>query len=418
MATFYEAIILDIFSKFDYNKTPREKIGGERMASEQKSCLLLYNEDYQKFDYGPYHPLQVGRLKLTMDLIRAYGLLPTELGRLEKTRPATEDEVLSFHTHDYWKILQEANSGHSDHDLTAYGLGPGDNPIFPGVLDWGCFCGGGAIQAGEGIIAGQGKIAFHIAGGMHHAHKNMASGFCYINDPVLVILYLLSRGKKVAYIDIDAHHGDGVQEAFYGTNKVLTISFHQNGTTLFPSTGFVQEIGTGQGVGYAVNVPLYPWTDDEVYCWAFMEIVPPILEAYAPDVLVTQLGVDTFYNDPLANLSLTTKGFCAVVKFFKELGLPWVALGGGGYHQVNVARAWTLAWSIMLGQEMGQEKLPDPFQKTIEQLDFHEEWLRAEDFQEEPAKKERAFLDARRAVKAIKDTIYPLLNMYGGGQWM
>ncbi len=388
------------------------------MIHHDKSYLLIYNEDYQRFDYGPHHPLQVGRLKLTMDLIQAYGLSPMGKAGLKKTRMATKEEVLSFHTHDYWQILEKANSGHCDLDLSSYGLGPGDNPIFPGVLDWGRFCGGGAIQAGEWILSGQGKIAFHLGGGMHHAHKNMASGFCYVNDPVLVILYLLSQGKKVAYIDIDAHHGDGVQEAFYRTSKVLTISFHQNGMTLFPSTGFVQEIGAGEGVGYAANIPLYPWTDDEIFSWAFMEIVPPILEAYGPDVIVTQLGVDSFYNDPLANLSLTTKGFCAAVRFFKNLALPWVALGGGGYHQVNVARAWTLAWSIMTDRELDQEKLPDPFQEAIRHLDYQEEWLRDEDFQEEPVKKERAFLDARRAVKAIKGTVFPLFNIYGGGPWM
>jgi len=388
------------------------------MPSEDRSCLLLYNEDYLKFDYGPYHPLQVGRLKLTMDLIEAYGLLPPRKGVLDKTRPTTKEEVLTFHTHDYWRILEQSNSGHSDFDLTAYGLGPGDNPIFPGVLDWACLCAGGAIQAGEWVTSAPGRIAFHIGGGMHHAHKNSASGFCYINDPVLVILYLLSLGKRVAYIDIDAHHGDGVQEAFYGTNKVLTISTHQNGNTLFPSTGFVQEIGTGQGVGYAVNIPLYPWTDDEVFSWAFQEIVPPILEAFAPEVIVTQLGVDTFYNDPLANLSLTSKGFCRAVQFFKGLGLPWVALGGGGYHQVNVARAWTLAWSIMVGAELGQEQLPEAFKQTIQKLDYHEQWLRAEEFQEESEKRDRAYVDARRAVRAIKETIYPLLNLYGGGRWL
>lgn len=379
---------------------------------------MLYTEDYHKFDYGPHHPLQVGRLKLTMDLIRAYDLLPADKVVQQKTRMASQEEVLSFHTHDYLKVLKECNTGHCDLDLTAYGLGPGDNPIFPGVLDWGRLCAGGALQAGEWVLSGRGKIAFHIAGGMHHAHKSMASGFCYINDPVLVILYLLSQGKKVAYIDIDAHHGDGVQEAFYRTNKVLTISYHQNGTTLFPSTGFVQEIGAGQGVGFAVNVPLYPWTDDEIFCWAFFELVPPILEAFAPDVIVTQLGVDSFYNDPLANLSLTSKGFCSAVNFFKGLKLPWVALGGGGYHQVNVARAWTLAWSIMLERELGQEKLPVPFLETIQGIDNSDQWLRDEGFQEEPAKKERAFWDARRAVKDLKSTIFPVFGLYGGGQWM
>jgi acetoin utilization protein AcuC len=381
-------------------------------------CLLLYNDEYQRFDYGPHHPLQVSRLKLTMDLIAAYDLLPDDRGVQENTRLATKEEVLSFHTHDYWNSLHDANSGHSDLDLSAYGLGPGDNPIFPGVLDWGRFGGGGALQAGEWITSGQGERAFHIAGGMHHAHKNKASGFCYINDPVLVILYLLSQGKRVAYIDMDAHHGDGVQEAFYRTNKVMTISFHQNGTTLFPSTGFVQEFGAGEGVGFSVNVPLFPWTDDEIFVWSFSEVVPPLLEAFSPDVLVTQLGVDSFYNDPLANLSLTTKGFTGAVRFFKESGIPWVALGGGGYHLVNVARAWTLVWSIMLDRELGQERLPASFEETIHRLNYREEWLRDETFEEEPVKKERAFLEARRTVKSIKETIFPLFNIYGGRGWI
>jgi acetoin utilization protein AcuC len=381
-------------------------------------CLLLYSDAYHRFDYGPYHPLRVERLKLTMDLIDAYGLIPKTQCFKEKTRMATREEVLTFHTQDYWNILHEINSGTCDGDLTGYGLGPGDNPIFPGVLDWARLAAGGALQAGEWITSGRGAMAFHIAGGMHHAHKNRASGFCYINDPVLVILYLRSQGKKVAYIDIDAHHGDGVQEAFYRTNKVMTISFHQNGRTLFPSTGFVQEIGAGEGVGYSVNVPLYPWTDDEIFTWTFSEIVPPLLKAFAPEVIVTQLGVDSFYNDPLANLSLTSRGFTRAVRFFKELKIPWVALGGGGYHLVNVARAWTLAWSIMLDRELGQEKLPAPFQETINRLDFKEQWLRDEDFQEEPAKKERAFLEARRTVRTLKETVFPLFHIYGGGGWI
>jgi acetoin utilization protein AcuC len=379
------------------------------MDADKSCCLLLYNEDYLKFDYGPYHPLQVGRLKLTLDLIQTYGLLSGEKSHQEETRQATQEETLTFHTPDYWEVLRQANQGHSDLDLSAYGLGPGDNPIFPGVLDWARFCGGGAIQAGEWVASGRGRIAFHIAGGMHHAHKNLASGFCYINDPVLVILYLLSLGKKVAYIDIDAHHGDGVQEAFYRTNRVLTVSFHQNGQTLFPSTGFVPEIGLGQGLGYSVNVPFYPWTDDEIFIWAFHEVVPPLIKTFDPEVIVTQLGVDSFYNDPLANLNLTSRGFCSAIRFFKDLGLPWVALGGGGYHQVNVARAWTLAWSIMLDQELKQQRLPKAVRETVRRLNYDEEWLRDEDIPEDPLKKERAFHEARRTVKALKETIFPLI---------
>jgi len=171
----------------------------------------------------------------------------------------------------------------------------------------------------------------------------------------------------------------------------------------------VPEIGLGQGLGYSVNVPFYPWTDDEIFVWAFYEVLPPLIKTFDPDVIVTQLGVDSFYNDPLANLYLTSRGFCSAVRFFKELGLPWVALGGGGYHQVNVARAWTLAWSIMLDQELKQQRLPKAVRETVRRLNYDEEWLRDEDIPEDPLKKERAFQEARRAVKALKETIFPLI---------
>ncbi|MBI5585450.1 MAG: acetoin utilization protein AcuC [Deltaproteobacteria bacterium] len=380
--------------------------------------LLIYTDEYQRFDYGPYHPLQVKRLQWTVTLMEAYGLLAKRKTRMVTTRQATEAEALTYHTWDYLQILKQINSGSKGEELASYGIGPGDNPAFPGVLDWGLFCAGGALQAGEWVVSGQGPVAFHLAGGMHHAHKSSAAGFCYLNDPVLVILYLRSLGKRVAYIDIDAHHGDGVQEAFYHSREVLTISFHQNGRTLFPSTGFVSEMGAGPGTGYSVNVPLHPWTDDAIFSWAFDQIVPSLLQVFRPDVIVTQLGVDTFYNDPLANLSLTSKSFCHAVRFFKGLKIPWVALGGGGYHLVNVARAWTLAWSIMLGRELGQEKLPPDFQELIRPLNFNEEWLRDEDYQEQEPNWQRANVEAKGVVRAIQEAIFPFFNIFGYGQWM
>ncbi len=379
--------------------------------------LLITSDAYQRFDYGPTHPLQVKRLKLTVELIEAYGLLRGKKTRTLEARQASEEEVLTFHSWDYLQVLKEANSGRFQAEWGGYGLGPGDNPVFPGVLDWGLFCAGGALQAAEWVASGQGPVAFHIAGGMHHAHKSSASGFCYLNDPVLAIIHLLSRGLRVAYIDIDAHHGDGVQEAFYGTNRVLTLSFHQNGRTLFPSTGFVSEMGTGVGTGYSVNVPFFPWTDDQIFIWAFDQIVPSVLQAFQPEVIVTQLGVDTFYNDPLANLSLTSKGFCHAVRFFKGLDKPWVALGGGGYHPVNVARAWTLAWSIMRGRELGQESLPAPFQETLRGLGYDEKWLRDEEHREEEAKWQRANYEAKATVRAVQESIFPFFGLYTDCRW-
>ncbi len=379
--------------------------------------LLITSDVYQRFNYGPTHPLQVNRLKLTVELMEAYGLLGGKRTRTLETRRASEEEVLAFHTWDYLQVLKEANAGRFQGDWDGYGLGPGDNPVFPGVLDWGLFCAGGALQAAEWVASGRGPVAFHIAGGMHHAHKSSASGFCYINDPVLAVMHLLSRGLRVAYIDIDAHHGDGVQEAFYSTNRVLTLSFHQNGRTLFPSTGFVSEMGTGTGTGYSINVPFFPWTDDQIFIWTFDQIVPPLIQAFGPDVIVTQLGVDTFYNDPLANLSLTSKGFCHAVRFFKGMNIPWVALGGGGYHPVNVARAWTLAWSIMRDQELGQESLPTPFQETLRGLGYDEKWLRDEGHREDETRWQRANYEAKATVRAIQESLFPYFGLYTDCRW-
>jgi acetoin utilization protein AcuC len=172
---------------------------------------------------------------------------------------------------------------------------------------------------------------------------------------VLAILLLLRRGRRVAYIDIDAHHGDGVQAAFYHTDRVLTISLHETGRTLFPGTGFGYETGEGPGRGFSVNVPLPPEAGDELFVRAFSERVPREIGRFKPDVIVSQLGVDTFRDDPLAHLNVTTNGFSAVVEMIRSLAPKWVALGGGGYDVTAVARAWTIAWAIMNRVEPPEE---------------------------------------------------------------
>jgi len=164
----------------------------------------------------------------------------------------------------------------------------------------------------------------------------------------------------VAYIDIDAHHGDGVQDAFYETDRVLTISLHESGLYLFPGIGFVEEMGKGAGYRHAVNLPFAPYTDDELYLWAFEEIVPPLVRRFQPDVVVSQLGVDTHYRDPLTHLCLTTSGYVAAVTTIKKLAPRWLALGGGGYDVDVVARAWTLAYGVMSGQEF-PDNLPSAY---------------------------------------------------------
>jgi acetoin utilization protein AcuC len=219
---------------------------------------------------------------------------------------------------------------------------------------------GGSVQAAELVASGEVTRAFAFAGGLHHAMPDRASGFCYLNDAVLAIQTLRARGLRVCYVDIDAHHGDGVQFAFYDSPDVLTISTHERGDRLFPGTGFVDEIGTGAGLGFAVNVPLHPHTDDEVYLEAFDAVVPPLVRAFRPDAVVAQLGIDSHRTDPLTHLALSVEGFAAAVRRIVGFAPRLVALGGGGYDLANVARAWTAAWAILNDVEL-PEQLPPAF---------------------------------------------------------
>ena len=252
------------------------------------------------------------------------------------------------------EVLKSASHGEISHKF-AYGLGPGDNPVFTGLWEWSQLHAGAYLQCAQLVSEGEARVAFNIAGGLHHAGASQASGFCYVNDPVLAIYHFVDKGKRVMYLDIDAHHGDGVQWAFYDDSRVLTVSFHQDGRTLFPGTGGLNEIGRGNGMGYSINVPMLPGTDDHVFWEGFSSVVPRLMAMFKPDVVVSQLGVDTFQDDPLAALELTTHGFCRVIAYLTQHAPAWVALGGGGYNASNVARAWALAWAIMNGADLSDE---------------------------------------------------------------
>ena len=368
---------------------------------------FIYTDAYFDYDYGPTHPLKIYRLKLAYELIEAYGLLKLPSVQFIQTRKAEEDELALFHSRDYLQVLREANGGQLVRSGYRYGLGPGDNPVFKGVFDWSVWATGATLQAGEFVANGEKEIAFNIAGGLHHADPGRASGFCYVNDAAVGILKLVNRGKRVAYVDIDAHHGDGVQRAFYRTDQVLTISLHEAGYALFPGTGFEHEIGEGAGKGYAVNLPFPPFSGDEIYVWAFEEIVPPLLQAFRPDIVVTQLGVDTFYNDPLTNLHLSIRGFEKIVRRLKDLAPHWVALGGGGYDVSNVARAWTLAWAVMNGVEL-DENLPESYLEKSARFEIHDKKLRGTPFHSERTDS-GVRAEMERVVKSLKETVFPIV---------
>ena len=372
------------------------------------NTAFIYTDAYFDFDYGPTHPLKVFRLKLAYELIQAYGLLSLPGVQNIPARKADEEDLALFHTREYLNVLKEANEGHLQRPAYQYGLGPGDNPIFKGVYDWSLWVTGATLQAGDFVASGEKEIVFNIAGGLHHADPSRASGFCYVNDVAVGILKLVSQGKRVAYVDFDAHHGDGVQRAFYHKDQVLTISLHEAGYTLFPGTGYEYEIGEGKGKGYSVNLPFPPFTDDEVYVWAFEEIVPPLLLGFKPDIVVTQLGVDTFDTDPLTNLHLTIRGFEKVVRRIKELALHWVALGGGGYDVSNVARAWALAWAIMNGVELVDD-LPEPYLDKAARCGVYDKKLRS-GLPSAPQTRDGSIKEEmERVVRYLRETVFPIV---------
>lgn len=369
---------------------------------------LIYTDAYLNYDYGPMHPLRVIRLKLTFELIKAYGLLEIPTAELILTQRAAEEDLTLFHSKEYVEILKYANRGQEIGEAYLYGLGPGDNPIFAGLFDWSLLITGATLQAVDFVANGKGSIAFNMAGGLHHALRSRASGFCYVNDPVIGISKLVRRGMRVVYLDLDAHHGDGVQQAFYETDQVLTISLHESGDSLFPGTGYEYEIGRGKGEGFSVNLPFPAYTDDENYLWAFDEIVPELIEYFSPDIVVTQLGVDTFESDPLTHLHLSIEGFEKVVRRIKALAPQWVALGGGGYDLSNVARAWALAWAVMNGVEL-EDKLPPAYLEFASKQGILEDRLRKSTFT--PNTDERIQREIRmemeRIVHYLRSTVFP-----------
>jgi acetoin utilization protein AcuC len=368
---------------------------------------LVHSEDWQRFDYGPEHPLRMERLGLTWRLMQAYGLTRLPGATVHAPAPAGEGEITAFHTPEYLEVLKAANTGAQPPHGAAFGLGPGDNPVFRGLWEAAQLVAAGSLLAADLVARGEADRAFHFAGGLHHALPDRASGFCYVNDAVLAIMRLRERGLRVAYVDIDAHHGDGVQYAFYGDPSVLTISVHERGERLFPGTGFVHEKGEGEAAGFSVNLPLEAYTDTETYLPAFEAVVPPLLGRFKPDVIVAQLGIDSHRTDPLTHLALDVQGFARALARIVPLAPKVVALGGGGYDVRNVARAWTVAWAVLNGVTL-PAALPEAFADDVQRYGFGALRLWDEP-QELPEELRRAVNEyAARQVEAVQRTIFPL----------
>lgn len=336
--------------------------------------LLLYDEGYLDYDFGGAHSLRQERIKLARELIASLGMLRAA-GAEEAPAFRAEREILLIHAPEYVEAVQAAGEDPpgAGGRFMRYGLGTLDNPIFPGMYAASALHVGGSLRAATTVADGGKDHAFNLGGGFHHAARTRASGFCIFNDVAIAIQALLEAGvRRVLYVDIDAHHGDGVQDAFYREPRVLTISLHEDGRYLFPGTGFVDEVGEGEGEGYSANVPLPPETGDAAYLRAFDAVVPPLAESFRPEVLVTQLGMDTHHSDPLTHLRLTTGAHRRLGERLHDLahahcGGRWAAVGGGGYTPSAVARAWALIFGIMVGWE-GDDRIPEAWRALHESL--------------------------------------------------
>jgi acetoin utilization protein AcuC len=319
---------------------------------DQRLAAHVYRDD---------HPLKPIRLVGVHDTLERLGAFARPDARVLVPRAATRAETLRIHDPEYVDAVMRA-SRDPDGDYTEWGLAEwGDTPPFQGMHDISLLTTGGTLTAMEEVLSGRLRVAFNGSGGLHHAMRRNASGFCIYNDPAIVCGLLADRGMKVAYVDIDAHHGDGVQAAFYDTDQVLTISLHQYGIMpdvrrpFFPGTGAADERGRGKGAGYSINVALPAYTDGAAYVRAFDAVVPAMLERYRPDVLVTQQGIDSHFDDPLTNLMVSTQAREHVVRRFAGTTWPWVAMGGGGYSLDAVRRAWSMEYLIMLGAPIPDE---------------------------------------------------------------
>ncbi|MBB5787996.1 acetoin utilization protein AcuC [Jiangella mangrovi] len=299
------------------------------------------------YDFGPGHPLNPVRVDLTIRLARELGILGADGVRVEAPAPAGDDLLRTVHTAAYLDAVKAASADPSTVDLE-HGLGTTDDPCFAGMHEASALVAGGTVAAARAVWSGAAAHGVNVAGGLHHAMPASASGFCVYNDPALAIRALLDAGAtRVAYVDVDVHHGDGVQAVFYDDPRVLTISLHETPRTLFPGTGFPSEVGGAGAEGSAVNVALPPGTGDAGWLRAFHAVVPPLLRAWKPEVLFTQHGCDSHLEDPLAHLALTIDGQRESYRILHELAHElcdgrWVATGGGGYALIEVVpRAWT-----------------------------------------------------------------------------
>lgn len=315
-----------------------------------KTPIYYYDPTVGNFHYGQMHPMKPHRIQITHSLVLHYGL--HKKMHFYQPRLATKTDLTTFHSKEYIDFLSRVtneNQTQYSRELERFSVGQanGDSPVFGGMYEFCRRYTGGSLTAACHMNQGMSDVTVNWAGGLHHAKKAEASGFCYVNDIAVAIIELLKYHPRVMYLDIDVHHGDGVQEAFYGTDRVMTVSFHKYGNQFFPGTGDMFEIGEEAGKYYSVNVPLKDGINDQTYHEIFKPVMDGIMKSYRPTAVVMQCGADSLGMDRLGVFNLSIDGHGEAVRHMKSYGVPIMFLGGGGYTLKNVARCWTYETSII-----------------------------------------------------------------------
>ncbi|CAI6334922.1 unnamed protein product [Periconia digitata] len=319
-----------------------------------KKVAYFYDSDVGNYAYVAGHPMKPHRIRMAHSLIMNYGLY-TKM-EIYRAKPASKFEMTQFHTDEYIDFLHKVTPDNMDNfgkEQSKYNVGD-DCPVFDGLFE---FCGisaGGTMEGAARLNRGKCDVAVNWAGGLHHAKKSEASGFCYVNDIVLGILELLRYKQRVLYIDIDVHHGDGVEEAFYTSDRVMTVSFHKYGE-YFPGTGELRDIGVGSGKNYSVNFPLRDGITDETYKNIFEPVIEAVMTYYGPEAIVLQCGGDSLSGDRLGCFNLSMEGHANCVTYVKSFGVPVIVLGGGGYTMRNVARTWAFETGRLVNADMTRQ---------------------------------------------------------------
>ncbi len=387
--------------------------------------VLVWDPAFTAYRFRPDHPFNPRRLELTISLIEELGLLAGPDVRVVPPRQATDEELAWVHSPEYIEAVRKmGGEGADPSEGRRWGLGTEDNPVFPRMHEVAATVVGGTLRAAELVMSGEVTRAFAIAGGLHHAHRDRASGFCIYSDLAVAIQWIRkTHGARVLYVDYDAHHGDGVQGIFYGDPDVLTLSLHESGRYLFPGTGFPEELGDGEGFGYSLNLPMEPFTEDGSWLRIFSDFLPEVAAAFRPDVIVLVNGCDAHVLDPLTHLRCTTRLYAETVRIAGEVANRYcggriLATGAGGYAIWRVVpRAWALVWAELTGQKVAA-RVPHEWQQRWQGESPHllPDTLHDPDGAFPPVP-QRAEIEAmnRRTFESLRRTALPLLRGWSMG---